>query len=156
MSGPDDLAGLAAEADNLSGTQAGSDFEPAAGDLPPAGEYVPRPADEIAAMLSTVALLLAPLYPSVAAIYTPETCKALGDAAAPVLEKYGVSVGGLFDRWGAEITLASVAVPVALQTMQAIRADLKKPEKKSAPAAAEPPPGEGIPPGAMILHPPAK
>lgn len=81
-------------------------------------------AAELAALLQTVTGLLTPAFPSLATIYTEATCRRLGEAAAPVMDKYGLSVGGLFDRWGAEITLAAVALPVALATVQGVKADI--------------------------------
>jgi hypothetical protein len=95
-------------------------------------------AAEVAALLLTAAGLLSPAFPSLGTIYTEPTCRRLGDAAAPVMEKYGLSVGGLFERWGLEITLAAVALPVALATVQGIRSDLAARKVKP----VEPPPVE--------------
>lgn len=116
-----DLQALEAEAAVI-------DAEGAAPDAPAAA---PEPAAvkvdvaaEVAALLATVAGILTPAFPCLANIYTEPTCRKLGEAAAPVMEKYGVSVGGLFDRWGAEITLAAVAFPVVAATVQGVKADL--------------------------------
>lgn len=81
-------------------------------------------AAEVAALLKVVAGILTPAFPCLAGIYTESTCRSLGEATAPVLDKYGLSVGALFDRWGAEITLAAVALPVGLATVQGIKADM--------------------------------
>lgn len=81
-------------------------------------------AGEVAALLKTAAAMLTPAFPSLAEIYTEATCRQLGEAAAPVMEKYGVSFGGIFDRWGAEITLAATALPVAVATWHGVKADL--------------------------------
>lgn len=83
-------------------------------------------AAEVAALIETAAGLLTPAFPCLATIYTTATCRRLGEAAAPVMDKYGLSVGGLFDRWGAEITLAAVALPIAMATAQGIKADRAK------------------------------
>lgn len=108
-------------------------------------------AGEVAALLKMVAGMLAPAFPSLATIYTDETCRNLGTAAAPVMEKYGVSVGGLFDRWGAEITLAATALPVALATYQGIKGDMAERKKPAdAPTPAEKP--EAAPVTRMVIN----
>lgn len=78
------------------------------------------------ALIETAAGILTPAFPSLATNYTTATCRRLGEAAEPVMDKYGLSVGSLFERWGAEITLAAVALPIALATAQGIKADLAK------------------------------
>lgn len=81
-------------------------------------------AGEVTALLKTVADMLTPAFPSLAKIYTPETCQRLGDAAAPVMTKYGWTVGGFFEQWGAEIALIGAALPIGIATAQGIRADI--------------------------------
>jgi hypothetical protein len=107
---------------------------------------------EVAALLKTVTGMLTPAFPCLAEIYTDATCRALGEAAAPVMAKYGVSVGGIFDRWGAEITLAAVALPVGAATWKGVKAELAAgkatPDKVSAPVA---PAAEKIPAGALVI-----
>ena len=39
------------------------------------------------------------------------------------MEKYGLSLGTLFERWGAEINFALVAVPLVGETLKAVKAD---------------------------------
>lgn len=121
----DQLEAAAAAVDNMA-EQGAADLAPAAAEQPAAD-----PAAEVAALLSLLAGILAPLFPSLPGIYTEPTCKRLGDAAAPVLLKYEVSVGGLFDRWGPEIGLAAAALPVAIATAQGIKADLAARRKKA-------------------------
>lgn len=111
------LSAAAAAVDSMA--EAGADLPVAA-----APDAQADSAGEVAALLSVVAGMLSPLFPSLPGIYDQATCRKLGDAAAPVLEKYDVSVGGVFERWGAEITLAAVALPVAIATAQAIKSDL--------------------------------
>lgn len=109
---------------------------------------------EVAALLQTVAAMLTPAFPCLAEIYTVETCRKLGEAAAPVLNKYGLSVGGLFEQWGAEITLASVALPVGAATWAGVKADIAArrapavaaPVPPAKPAAPTPPPA-----GALVI-----
>lgn len=121
----DQLATAAAAVDNMA--EAGADMPAAAPEAPPVD-----PAAEVAALLSVVAGILSPLFPCLPGIYSEATCRKLGEAAAPVLAKYDVSVGGMFDRWGAEITLAAVALPVAIATAQGVKADMAARRKKAA------------------------
>lgn len=128
-----DLDALQTEAAAIDASAAAND--PAAAPEPEAVRI--DVAAEVAALLKAVAGILAPAFPSLATIYTDATCKQLGDAAAPVMDKYGLTVGGLFDRWGAEITLAATALPVALATWQGVKADIaarNAPVSKTEPA----------------------
>lgn len=110
---------------------------------------------EVAALLQTVSAMLTPAFPCLAEIYTVDTCRQLGEAAAPVLDKYGLSMDGLFERWGAEITLASVALPVGAATWAGVKADIAArkapavaapatPATPAAPAAPTPAPAGGL------------
>lgn len=130
------------ELDQLQNAATAIDAEAAtAADPGAAAEAEAVPVDvaaEIAALLQTVAGILTPAFPCLAEIYTEPTCQRLGGAAAPVLEKYGLSVGGLFERWGAEITLAAVAFPVAIATAKGIKADMDA--RRNAPRDVTPPP----------------
>lgn len=135
----EDLARLAAEA-------AAIDAQASAATDPPGAPEAEAPAApdvqaEVAALLQAVAGMLAPMFPSLATIYTPDTCRRLGESAAPVMDKYGLSVGGLFERWGAEITLAATAFPVALATWQGIKADIAA--RRHAPMPQPAPPAAG-------------
>lgn len=151
----DDLDQLAAEA-------AAIDGQATAASEPPMSEAEAAPAADVPAevttLLQAVAGMLSPAFPCLATIYTPDTCRRLGDAAAPVMDKYGLSVGGLFDRWGAEITLAATALPVALATWQGVKADIaarsKKPEKPEASRCAEER-AEASPAPALVIGAPA-
>lgn len=139
MSG-ENLDNLIAEAGALE-TEAAP---PPAADAPEAAAH-DLPA-EVAALLQTTAAMLAPMFPSLAKVYTEETCRSLGVAAAPVMQKYGLTVGGIFDRWGAEITLAATALPVAVATYEGVRSDLAARKKTESPAAApsQPASAEGV------------
>lgn len=135
----ENLEALAAEAGALDApeAEAGPGAQPA-----PEAQAVDMPA-EVAALLKTAAAILTPAFPCLAEIYTEATCRQLGEAAAPVMDKYGLSVGGLFDRWGAEITLAATALPVAVATWHGVKADLaarRAPADEPA-ATTEPPAG---------------
>lgn len=67
--------------------------------------------------------LFVPLYPSIEGIYTVPNQARLAEVAAPLMEKYGVTMGGIFERWGVEINFLIVAGPVAMETAKAIRHD---------------------------------
>jgi len=115
-------------------------------------------AAEVAALLQTVAGILSPAFPCLAGIYDESTCRRLGEAAAPVMDKYGLSVGGLFERWGAEITFAAVALPVAIATAQGVKADIAARRAPPPPAVqpeAEQPNTRGgyavAPAGALVI-----
>lgn len=148
--------------DDLAAAAAAIEAEAAPPAVQPEAEAAPAAdvAGEVAALLKTAAAMLTPAFPCLAEIYTDATCRQLGEAAAPVMAKYGVSVGGLFDRWGAEITLGAVALPVALATYQGVKADLasrnKRPGEAGTPAragAAAPQPS-GAPVADLVLAPP--
>lgn len=81
-------------------------------------------ADEAHSLLTFAVSMLGPLYPSLNRIYTPETVDKLAAKAGPVMEKYGLTAGGLFEKWKKEIDLAVIAVPLAIATYKGIRADL--------------------------------
>lgn len=67
--------------------------------------------------------LFFPLYPSLARVYTEERQEQLAQVSAPLMQKYGLSLGMLFERWGAEINFAIVALPLAKETASAIKHD---------------------------------
>jgi hypothetical protein len=67
--------------------------------------------------------LFFPLYPSLARIYTEPRQEQLAVVSAPLMAKYGLSLGAIFERWGAEINFALVALPLAGETVKAIKAD---------------------------------
>lgn len=115
-----DIAQLAAEA-------AAVDAETAPPTLPPAGAEPPAlavdPVAEAADLIRFAVALFVPLYPSLAAVYTEPAQGRLAQAAGPVMAKYGWTMGGLFEKWGPEINLAIVGIPLAIETSKAIRAD---------------------------------
>lgn len=79
--------------------------------------------------------LLAAFYPSTRPVLDDAARGRIAAAASPVMEKYGLSLGGLFGKWGAEINLAFVLAQVALPLSAAIRAD-REAKAESAPVAA--------------------
>jgi hypothetical protein len=73
--------------------------------------------------------LFVPLFPTLGMVYTEQARGNLANVSAPLMEKYNWSMGGLFDRWGAEINFAMIAFPIGLQTYQAVKADMAERKK---------------------------
>jgi len=63
--------------------------------------------------------LLLPLYPSLAGVYTADVRARLAAVSAPLMAKYGMSLG----RMGPEIGFLLAVVPLIQPTIAAIRAD---------------------------------
>jgi len=82
-------------------------------------------------------VLFAPLYPSIGKVYTDPTQRRLASVLSPVMEKYGWSVGVIFEKYGAEINLAVVAVPLTMETIKAMRHDTAEREAQEAKASDE-------------------
>lgn len=66
--------------------------------------------------------LFVPIVPAIEPIYTQERISKLSAALGPVLDKYGLTLGGIFARWGAEINLLIVGIPIGMETARAIKA----------------------------------
>lgn len=107
----------------------------------PAQELAPEPAlspiEEARGLVDLAVTIAAPIFPSLERVYTDDARDRLARVAAPLLAKYGMSVSGIFTRWKEEIDFAFVALPLVLQTVQAIKADraAKEQEQKDAEAA---------------------
>lgn len=63
--------------------------------------------------------LLLPLYPSLKAVYTAEVRARLATVSAPLMAKYGMTLGGM----GPEVGFLLAVVPLIQPTIAAIRAD---------------------------------
>lgn len=116
------------------------------GAAPIAAQPAADPAKEAAELIEFARSLLLPLYPRLEAVYTPEVCGRLGAAAGPLMAKYGLTLGGLFDRWAPEIGFAIVALPLVRPTIEAIRADRGQADGKPPAAADVPHPVDVAPP----------
>lgn len=79
---------------------------------------------EAKGLIDFAVTLFVPLFPSLDAVYTEQARGNLANVSAPLMEKYGWSMGSIFEKWGAEINFAMIAVPLAIQTNKAIRADM--------------------------------
>ena len=92
---PPAIAGAAAadaamiEADRAAGAPPWSPGAPAP--VPGAPARGPDYQGEARDVVNTLVAIAAPAFPSLAPIYTPEVCERIAAAAAPVMEKYGVS-----------------------------------------------------------------
>lgn len=125
---------------------------PAAPGAPEAPAAPADPAQECELLVSFAFDTLAPWYPATCAAWTPEKRAALKTALVPLAGKYGFSLAGMFDKWGPEVGLALVVVPMIGPTMQGLAADKKAPAPAAAPAA---PAGlASAAPAATPLHPP--
>lgn len=144
--------------DNLAAEAAALDVAADAA-APGAAEEAPAAdvAAEIAALLKTASSMLVPAFPSLSEIYNDATCRQLGEAAAPVLAKYNISLGGILDRWGPEISLAAVALPVSIATYKGVKADAaarRAPSAADAAPAAPPKPAAPVAPsqaGGLVI-----
>lgn len=124
-------------------TDAAATAGPVAGATPEALPPAVDPVQEAKAIFSTVVALASPLLPYLTTIYTDDRLDMLAGAYVPVAQKYGWDVGGWLGAYSAEIALAAVAAPLAIQTAKAHRefvaAKLPEMEEKaSAPGTAEP------------------
>lgn len=97
----------------------------------PAGQGAEvAPADALAVEFAGIAgaLLAAvgPMFPSVKAIYTEDVTKAAATSIAAVCVKHGWLSGGLMGEHAEELTALMVCVPLAVATVQAVKADLAR------------------------------
>jgi hypothetical protein len=140
----DQLAGIAAEADTAAAppelTPDGQPVQPAA-----AINY----ATEAAAAVDMFAGLVTGYAPATVELWDASTRARVSLALAPVLEKYGVSVGAM----PPELLLIVTAGPLLYQTSKLVAAQMHA-QKAKAPAAdtAAPPAGPAESPGPQI-HP---
>lgn len=112
-------------------------------------------AQEIAGLATVAVATLGPMFPSLKTIYTPEVTEAAAQAIAAVCNKHGWMQGGMMGKWGEEIACVAIVGPLALQTLQGVKADLAarekekptRPERIAGPdlAAPAPAPGAAVP-----------
>jgi hypothetical protein len=123
------------------------------GVVEPAGTGAPPPPDPVAeakAVFGVVVLMLSPVLPYLRTIYTDDALGMLAGAYVPVAQKYGWDMNSWLGQYAAEIGLAGVAIPLAMQTAAAHR---KWVAERAAAAQAKA--GEGAPPGAAPADAPA-
>lgn len=132
---------MSAELDALQHEAVAVDAEnvPVAVDPLPAEQAQPvNEAAELVGLLTILAGLFTPVFPSLAKIYTPATVQGLADAAVPVMNKHGWTTGEFLGKWAAELALAAVGVPVVIATARGVLEDIAaaKATEKAAPAQA--------------------
>jgi hypothetical protein len=80
-------------------------------------------AQQIHMVLSIAVPMLSPMFPSLADIYTDHQNQIVGAALAPVLTKYGISLGGMSDK--PEIAALIVLGPLAFATYKGVKSDIE-------------------------------
>lgn len=125
-------------------------LEASAAPTPPApgAPGAPAPVDyqaECSMLVSFAFDTLAPFYPATCAAWSAEKRAALVAACVPLATKYGFTLGGLFDRWGPEVGLALVVVPMIGPTMAGLRADRQAAQAAPAAPSSTPPGPAGGP-----------
>lgn len=107
------------------------------------------PGEEVAAALFMLGNMVAPVLPSVAKIYTADTCQKIAEGIDPVCRKYGWFQTGF--QWAAEVQAAITVLPIAMATAVALKHDVavlkaakaaREAEKAEGREAAKP---EGVP-----------
>ncbi|HYD63319.1 MAG TPA: hypothetical protein VEC35_23385 [Noviherbaspirillum sp.] len=111
------IQGQVLEAEPVEGTGEGAGAGGVSGTVPMS------PADEARDLIQFGLSLFAPLYPSLERIYTPDKQERLAQVTGPLMAKYNLSLGAIFEKWGPEINFAIVALPLAAETAKAIKAD---------------------------------
>lgn len=105
-------------------------------DAPPPAPLPPPLDQELAGMLLMLSKVVAPAFPSIAAIYTEEACGAAGAAVAGVCDKYGWLQGGVGGEYGPELMCLFVVGPLAFATYGAVQGDIEaRRTKQRAPGA---------------------
>lgn len=150
-----ELDGLEMQAGMLDGQAAASTPEGMAAAQAEAEvvSLVENNARAVSAVLEMAGPLIEPLYPRVAAVYSPMTCMAIGAALGPVLAKYNIDLGEWGGKYKEELTAAFVCVPIAMATVKALKEDVAESQKDQpgtpalTEAVAEPKPAKGLKPG---------
>jgi hypothetical protein len=94
-------------------------------------------AADISGLIAMLVATLAPAFPSLKKIYTPDVTGAAGGAIAAVCKKHGWMQGGMFGEWGEEIACLAIVGPLAVTTVAGIKGDIaarakQKPEQIAA------------------------
>ncbi|MYM67297.1 hypothetical protein GTP45_10690 [Pseudoduganella sp. FT55W] len=136
-----ELDGLEMQAGMLDGQAAASTPEgmAAAQAEAQAASLIETNGQTVAGVLQMGATMIGPLYPRVAAVYTPEVCQSVGMALGPLLAKYNVDLGEWGGKYKEELKAAFVCVPIAMATVKALKEDVAENQKAHpvAPALAE-------------------
>ncbi|KQQ97426.1 hypothetical protein [Massilia sp. Leaf139] len=139
--GPDTGPSLSAEAAaDLRALERQAEDDPNAlpdPDAPPPPPLPPPLDQELAGMLLMLSKVVAPAFPSIAAIYTEESCGAAGAAVAGVCDKYGWLQGGVGGEYGPELMCLFVVGPLAFATYGAVKGDIEARKPKQAQVGAD-------------------
>ncbi len=141
---PPEFAALAAQGAELDAEQAPPQTDTAGNIIQPTDYNA-----EAAMLIKALVGIAAPFFPSVARIWTDAKQSAVAAAAAPVMAKHGFTLGDFMSGWKEEITLAVVAGPLVLETIDGIKADRRSASSPSKPAA-EAPAADPAAPGPMF------
>lgn len=131
---PSELAALE-HAANLADSERDAEVNPHL--QQPAPDAAPAPqfseAEELAGMLQVAAVAVRPFLP-ITGQTLEKQAPAMGAGLSAVFQKYGWSAQGIFDKWGAEISLIVATLPVAF----AVRADIANRQKAANDEAEQP------------------
>lgn len=89
----------------------------------PAPEPAPDPAKELEPLLMVLRTFVVRLRPSLSPVWTEGAMRDIAAAVPPVLDKYGLTVGGIFAAWGPELALIAATAPVAWGTYEVLSAE---------------------------------
>lgn len=110
-------------------------------------------ATEIAGLVQAAVGMLAPMFPSLPGIYTPEATQAASVAVAGVCNKHGWMQNGMMGRYGEEIACALIVGPLAFATYKGVQADIaaRQPvERMGGPDLSAPVPVAGPAPSKVV------
>ncbi|QXZ10956.1 hypothetical protein KUF54_07115 [Comamonas sp. Y33R10-2] len=108
---------------------------------------------EIEGLLQMAVGMLAPMFPSLPGIYTPEATQAASAAVAGVCNKHGWMQGGMMGRYGEEIACALIVGPMAFATYKGVKGDIaaRQPvERIGGPDLSAPVPVSGPAPSKVV------
>jgi hypothetical protein len=120
-----ELASLEAEAQALESTTAPIDPNAPAPEAPV--DYL----TDAKGVVDMASEALGAFYPSTLAVLLPEKRDRIANALAPVMQKYGMSLGVIFGKWGEEIGLLFALSTVVIPLATAIRADKDQQKKET-------------------------
>jgi hypothetical protein len=135
----------------LLGAAAALDQQAAPPEIDPATGQPPAPVDyagEAGMLIGFAVTTAATFWPSVKEVWTDANQKAVAAAAAPVMEKYGFTLGDFMGAYKEEIGLLFVAGPLILKTIDAVEKDKRAAldaKRRPASSPTETPSGEHLP-----------
>jgi hypothetical protein len=147
-----ELAVLAAQAGMIDGemTASGPEAMLAAQEAEQAIVEADQNIASVALILALSVPFLGRLYPSLLVVYTDEAQGAVSATLGPVLTKYGINLGDMGGRWKEEIAAVAVCGPIAIATLEGIKADIAAREKHVPKAVASNEPRQVEKPDEMV------